>query len=151
MNLTNKGTYVAMKFSESTLNAIEGIQKELKLLNPVSRSDIHSTICYSRKYINYPLQSEEILVSNEQTLRIFDTDKGPALVLELDSLHLSARHELSKLLGATYDFPDYIPHITLSYNIGGQHVDVSKTFSIDVISSHEYSTDLDLNWADDKK
>ena len=140
-----------MKFDEQTLNEIERIQKELKLLNPVSRSDMHSTICYSRTYVNYPVQSEELLVSTSQSLRIFETARGPALVLELDSQHLTTRHELSKILGATYDFPDYIPHITLSYNIGGQYVDTSKTFNIDVVSSHEYSEDLDLDWADDKK
>lgn len=149
--LNNVGTYVAAKFTDSTLDELEGIQKQLKLLNPVARSDLHSTICYSRKYIKFPVDTDNELISVSQSLRIFETSGGPALVLELDSEHLCKRHELAKLLGATYDFPDYIPHITLSYNIGGQYVDTSKTFSANIVKSHEYSEDLDTSWADDKK
>jgi 2'-5' RNA ligase len=54
---------------------------------------------------------------------------------------------------ATYDFPEYKPHITLSYDIGdldeknlpdiGKYVD-------EIGIDEEYGEDLDLNWAKNK-
>ena len=41
-----QGLYVAAKFSELTLDALENLQRTLKVPNPVPREKFHSTICY---------------------------------------------------------------------------------------------------------
>ena len=68
-----------------------------------------------------------------------------------DADYLKYRHEVGNALGATYDFPDYKPHVTLSYGIGSQYVDINQELSIPIVVSKEIVEDLDLNWADDKK
>jgi hypothetical protein len=64
---------------------------------------------------------------------------------------LNARHkELMDEHDATYDFPEYKTHVTLSYDIG----DMDETKLPDVIKTigemkivKEYGEDLDLDWA----
>lgn len=151
---STKGTYVAVKFSDETLDALQQLQSELKLLNKVKREDLHSTIVYSRVKIPYRINkvdTNEALVSQNQSLQLWETSDGKALVLLMnDAASLKFRHDYAKVLGATYDFPDYLPHITLSYNVGVQKVELFDT-QIDIVTSHEYVEDLDLDWAKDKK
>lgn len=148
----DKGTYICAKFTEDTLDRIQEVQKKLGLLNPVKREDLHSTICFSRVYVPFIASNENEFVSKTGHLEIFETNDGPALVLCLDSDYLKHRHELSNILGATYDYPDYKPHITLSYNLGSQYIDLERNnpIEIEIISSKEVVEDLDLDWTKDK-
>lgn len=150
MKLSNvgKGTYVSAKFDDATLDLIESIQKELHLLNPTSRNDIHSTIVYSRVKIPFVANVEPTLVSTENHLELWDTKSGKTLVLKLNSPFLEKRHSYSSILGGTYDFPEYKAHITLSYDVGPQFIDVSKPINIPIVSTHEIVEDLDLNWSE---
>ena len=93
---------------------------------------------------------EAVCVSDTNHLEIWDTPKGSALILCLDSEYLKQRHGLSMILGATYDFPDYKPHITLSYNLGAQYIEVPQDINIVIDVNSEVVEDLDLEWADDK-
>lgn len=146
-----KGTYVSAKFTESTLDKLVEVQNTLGLLNPVSRDDLHTTICYSRVNVPFVASALEALVSTSQHLEIWETSDGPALILCLESEHLKERHKYSRILGATYDFPDYKPHVTLSYNLGAQFIDLSDpNISIPITISHEIVEDLDLDWTKDK-
>jgi hypothetical protein len=51
--------------------------------------------------------------------------------------------------GATYDFPDYKCHITLSYDIGDLTVDDLHKPDFPIILDHEYKEDLDAPDDDD--
>lgn len=68
-----------------------------------------------------------------------------ALVLVLDSDYLHFRHNVGMALGATYDFPSYIPHITLSYDIKSLSFEKER-IDLEVIRSKEYVEELDLDW-----
>ena len=69
----------------------------------------------------------------------------------MNSQYLEERHKYSRILGATYDYPDYKPHITLSYNLGAQAIDLSITdVNVPITISHEVVEDLDLDWTKDK-
>lgn len=146
----NKGTYVAAKFTEQTLDSIQELQTKLRLLNPVKREDLHTTICYSRTVVPFVPHEQIQHIGTASKLEIWDTDKGPALIMLLDSDYLHSRHTYSKALGATYDFPDYKPHVTLSYNLGVQKVDLLDALNIDIEMSREYVEELDLEWTNDK-
>ena len=148
----NKGTYVAVKFSEKTLDMIQDLQKELRLLDPVPRDKLHSTICYSRKFVNYKPETNRKLIGYTKALDVFEHNGKRALVLLLDSDYLHSRHEYANALGATYDFPDYKPHVTLSYDLGAQSIDYTN-FDVggnQLEMAHEYVEDLDLGWSDKK-
>ncbi|QOI66641.1 hypothetical protein [Erwinia phage FBB1] len=142
-----KGLYVAAKFSESTLDALEELQRSLKLPNPVPRDKLHTTIVYSRVNVPYKVASGSFEIADKGKLTVFETQSGNrALVLEMDSDYLSARHSYAKALGASYDYPDYRPHITLSYNIGV--LNFSGEYKVPVVLDREYSEELDLEWSD---
>jgi hypothetical protein len=148
---SDKGTYVSAKFTEATLDQIEKVQKSLGLLNPVSRDDLHTTICYSQVNVPFTASNASLIVSTKNHLEIWDTNNGPALILCLNSQYLEERHKYSRILGATYDYPDYKPHITLSYNLGAQAIDLSITdVNVPITISHEVVEDLDLDWTKDK-
>lgn len=147
----DKGTYVSAKFTEDTLDRIEKIQKYLGLLNPVSRADLHTTICFSRVNVPFTASNASLEVSNKNHLEVWQTNNGPALILCLESPYLVERHKYSRILGASYDYPDYKPHITLSYNLGAQAVDLTiADVNMPIVVSHEVVEDLDLDWTKDK-
>jgi len=152
---TKKGTYVGVKFSQDDEEIIVSIIEKIGVPNPIAREDIHSTLLYSRKYLaNYKVPSETDMYVYPKEFHIFNGQDGKdILVIKLDSLDLSKRHEeLMKEHNATYDFPEYIPHITLSYDIEGFMTlpEIKKKFSdllpekFHIVS--EYVEDLDLEW-----
>lgn len=143
-----EGLYVAAKYSDITLDAIEKLQRDLKVPNPVPREKIHSTICYSRVKIPYTVSVGSFEVASTGHLEVWDHDT-PVLVLVLDSEYLRCRHMYARALGATHDFPDYTPHITLSYNVGP--LTYKGDVQIPVVLDREYKEPLKLDWADDLK
>jgi hypothetical protein len=53
---------------------------------------------------------------------------------------------------ATYDFPEYLPHISLSYNVGdlkpGDLGDPTEIGDIEIVD--EYTEQLNTDWAENK-
>jgi 2'-5' RNA ligase len=142
----NKGTYAAVKFDPETLDKIQEIQRKLNLFEPVPRDDLHSTICFSRVQVPYKPESEAKHIGQTGSFTVFKTQTGKrALVLRIESDYLHARHKYANDIGATYDFPDYQPHVTLAYDIGAiaQPPDI-ESFQVGI--TNEYVTDLDLDW-----
>lgn len=152
MNLgdIDKGTYVSVKFSEDTLSAIDDFIGANKIPNAVPSDKIHCTVVYSRVKIPYVTQSIDSVVSTKATTKVFETRDGKrALVLALDDAEeLSQRHKYASILGATYDFPDYIPHVTVSYDIGKIDFPEGKVVDINFRVVSESVEDLDLDWKD---
>jgi len=76
------------------------------------------------------------------------------LVAALDSDYLRDKHQTTLDHGATYDFPEYIPHVTLSYNVGDdlseENLDkLTNKYGGTVLKiSKEYMQDLDPNWVE---
>lgn len=137
------GTYVAARLSEETLDRIEEIQKELPIYNPVPREKLHSTIIYSREEIPFIPYEEPRHLADSCHLRVFETPEGNVLVLAYESQYMNKRFAQGMLLGATYDFEEYIPHITIAKDVGTHPFDGYYEFPI--VSSHEYMEDLDLD------
>lgn len=146
------GTYAGWRYSEKSLNEIQELQDVLDLPNQTPRKDIHSTLLYSKKHLpNYKALGKTSIKATMQKLHVFDTfDKKRALVLFLDSPDMIKRHrELMKEHDATYDYPEYIPHITLSYDIGDieiPDVKVLKGMS-ELNANEEYQEELNLEWS----
>jgi hypothetical protein len=154
-----KGTYAGVRFDDATTDAVLRYIDENNIPNGLNPSSMHTTLLYSRKFLpDYEAQGT-IDPAYEGTPTTFDvwqstSDDGSSsncLVIKYDCPELTKRHEyLMKTHGATYDFPDYTPHITLSYNIG--NMDIKKLPSIlDILPTinvvSEYQEDLDLDWA----
>lgn len=137
---TNIGTYAAVRFEDS-----EDKVKYLKQIGiPNVNEELHCTLLYSRKNCpNYePMDMTdgyyyEEAIAYPDHLKVFRTrDEKNCLVLVLRSGWLMKRHkDLMKEHNATYDFPEYIPHISLSYDIGDFDY---KNIEQDLIKSDEF-------------
>lgn len=162
METTTKGSYAGVKFDTPTKQAIHRYMKEHKLPTAVRPDKLHSTLLFSRKYLpDYKPAGkyDPTLVGKPIGFEVWPTRPAdgskPArcLVLRYDCPELEKRHkELMKMHNATYDFPDYKPHITLSYDIGDldekKLPDIGKY--VDQIGiDEEYGEDLSLSWAKD--
>ena len=150
---TTKGTYAGLRFSDTDNDNIEKIARDLGLPNPIQRDDIHMTLLYSRKYLpNYKPAGEIDEWAYPKEFHVFDTfDKKRALVLMVDCPYAIKRHNyLMKEHKATYDYPEYLTHITLSYDIGDMNLDKIKekfdTLPKEFHINSEYYEELKLEW-----
>ncbi len=148
-----KGTYAGLRFSDVDNDVIVELTKKLQLPNPIQKDDIHMTLLYSRKHLSdYTPAGEIDEKAYPEKLHIFETfDKKRALVLMLNCPYAIKRHEfLMKEHSATYNYPKYLPHITLSYDIGDMDLEkIKEQFNIIPIEFHinnEYSEELKLEW-----
>lgn len=92
--------------------------KEQGFAETLPADDLHVTIAFSRTPLDWMKVGEawsgEVTV-NEGGARIVDRFGG-ARVLLFASSELSWRHEEIKRAGASWDHPEYQPHITISYS-----------------------------------
>lgn len=157
---TTKGTYAGVYFDEDTKQVVQKFIKDNDIPKPVNVDKLHTTLLYSRKFLpEYEALGEldEPLIGTPDELVVWKTqgdgDKPPSncLVLKYDCPDLVSRHkELMKEHGATFDYEEYNPHITLSYDIGDLDIDeltdVKKAIKR-VVICEEYGEDLKLDWA----
>ena len=157
---TPDGTYAAVRFDEDTIGRIKTFIEENEITNPVPDDKLHTTLLYSKKYCpDYePLGDlDEPLVGVPTEFDVWDSqpneddNKSKCLVLQYDCDALTDRHEsLMKEHGATFDFDEYKPHVTFSYDIGDLDVENLDPSNIgDLTIVHEYGEDLSLTWAKD--
>lgn len=126
--------YVDVRPDEATKRALAALQKSANIPNPYSVDKMHCTLLHSKKACDKPfVNKKSTYQASFKSYDFFENDGKQCLVLKLDSPDLEARHKrLMKETGGSYDFPQYLPHITLSYDAGG--VDL-KTLPAPAISS----------------
>lgn len=127
------GIYVYCNYTSLCCSLLKDWVESVGIFSPVNAIDYHSTITYSRKYIP---NIESVLKNNQPKSWFFkptrfallgkDCEKNiKALVLLIEAPQLINLHNEIIKLGATHDFPDYTPHITLTYNAPANY-DFSK-------------------------
>lgn len=117
------GTYAGYRFDPEDVKKLRQWAKANKIPNRVPREKYHSTLLYSKKRCpDYkPLgKLETPIVATVSDSEIWDTqDNKRAFIVRLSSDDMVKRHkQLMKEHNATYDFDEYKPHITLSYDVG---------------------------------
>lgn len=117
-----KGTYAAVLFEDSE----EKVLYLKKIGIPNVNEDLHCTLIYSRKHCpNYePMNMTdgefyEEAIAYPDHLEIFKDKQGKnCLVLVLRSGWIVKRHkDITKEHNATHDYNEFIPHVTLSYDV----------------------------------
>jgi len=145
MNINNSGTYVAIKV-ENSEELIEFCMSQGLLVS--KPDDLHVTIAYSTKpFIFRPaLETINIVPGKSQ----FGIMGGSHLVLMLDSIPLQCEHHRTQEAGASYDYPNYNPHITIEYDCGDIDFSHLQNPDFDIILSGEYIEPLDPEWVENK-
>lgn len=144
------GTYVGVKLDKESCKRIKELCKIIDVPNRVTTEKLHSTIIYSRKHVpelkadltNYPIKAKA------KEFHIFNAQDGKkALVLKLDCPALVDRHNhIMSEYGTTYDFPEYIPHVTISYDCGDFLPSDFDGELPEITFTSEYVEDLVLDW-----
>ena len=146
--MNKKGTYVAVRFNKHSQDLIDGFVKRNNVPNPLPLEDIHSTILYSRKHCEgLELEPNILHTCMVDGMEVWPSKSGKhCLVLKLNCPSLVKRHEeLMKKHDATYDYKEYKPHITISYDIGDTPISsFVEPKGMILIGTKEYYEDLDL-------
>lgn len=151
------GTYVGMKVSKETRDNIWNMTKSLEVPNPLDKKDYHVTVIFSRKYLptfSAKGKLKEPLIGKPEKFEIFPArnDKN-CLVLRFSCPELNKRHHyIMNTYDAKYDFDQYKPHITLSYDVGDfdpSGIDPS-TYIDEIELTEEYDEELQLDWLANK-
>lgn len=154
----SKGTYAGVRFDDDTVQRIKTFIKENEIPNSVADKSLHTTVLYSRKHLpEYKAagEYEEPLVGEPTEFDVWksqpddDGETSNCLVLQYECEPLVERHNsLTKEHGATFDYDEYKPHVTLSYNIGDMDInnlDPATIGDIKIVS--EYQEELSFDWA----
>lgn len=146
----SRGVYVAVKYNQSAGDDLLDFIKKYNIPSTLKANDFHTTLIYSRKHADITdlddnMEDSEI-VAYPKELHVFETfDKKRALVIKLDCPYLEERHKyLMQKYGLTYDYDEYIPHITLSYDIGDMEIPKDVKFPKFFRIQSEYAEDLNL-------
>lgn len=115
----SQGTYVNMKLSEDSNLELQKFLRERNIPSD-DPAGFHCTIVYSRKpcpdckfyQFNLPI------FARVDKWEVFPTQKGgQCLVLKLECPEMIQAHEdIRNAYGATHDYPEYKPHVTICYD-----------------------------------
>lgn len=160
MNLTEilteqkkEGTYSGVHFDNATKKAIRLFTKENDIPNVVPRDKLHTTVLYSRKHLpDYkPLgKLDTPLIGKFKQFDLWKSQDGnQCLVMLFDCTDLVDRHKfLMKEHDATYDYDEYKPHVTLSYDVGENfNLKSLPSYEGPINITEEYMEPLVLDWA----
>ena len=122
------GTYVAYQMSQDSMDTLDNfVKNNLGLEERVSKHSYHITVIYSRTPVPQAeaYAGPSVAIATAHAYEIFQTkDGGRCLVLRVEAPQAAALNKELGTLGATSDYPDYKPHVTLAYNIS-QEIDVA--------------------------
>ncbi len=145
-----KGLYVAVKYNQSAGDDLLDFIKKYNIPSTLKAEDFHTTIIYSRKFADIKELDDDMedseIIAKPTELHVFETfDNKRALVIKLDCPYLDERHKyLMQKYNLTYDYEEYIPHITLSYDIGDLEIPKDVEFPEFFRIQAEYQGDLNL-------
>lgn len=117
-----EGTYIAAQLSPDSQLLLDKYVSNMNIPNAADPNQYHSTVIYSRKGVpeakGYKFKLP--FKAKIKEWKLFDTkfgESGKCLVAIMDSPELQKAHkEIRDKYGATHDYPDYHPHVTISYD-----------------------------------
>ena len=151
------GTYGAVSFNDNDIDKLIAFAEQYNVPNILDSKNFHATLAYSRKFLADIKPQECNSIANPKIFKIWESppnankaEKTYCLILLLDCQYLIDRfNNIMFNYNATYDYDEYNPHVTISYNVG-EDFDVNElNDNINYVNSlqisEEYFEDLDLN------
>jgi hypothetical protein len=151
------GTYAGIRMTDKTTKSIAKWIADNDIPNAVPTDKLHTTLLYSRKHLpDYSAAGsyDSLMIGKPTKFDVWESADGDTrcLVLEYKCKELVDRHnELMDKHGATYDFDEFKPHVTVSYDIGDMDIKSLPMLECDIEIEKEYMEELDLNWAKSNK
>lgn len=114
--------------------------------------DLHVTVIYSRSAVDW-MKAGQDTWNDDGTLliapggpRVVSRFDGGAIVLEFSSAALSWRHMDLKRIGAETTYPDYSPHITITYDPGDVDPDKVQPYQGKIALGPEVFAEVKSDW-----
>ena len=116
----SSGTYSAVRPDQQSLKHLKEWMDAVGIPNPVALHALHATTLYSQKPVITEAQKDRTFYAQPDGFRIMRhrNDQTDALALVLDSPALQARHQEFINAGGVHDYDSFIPHVSLTYDIG---------------------------------
>jgi hypothetical protein len=137
--------------SRGLINADDVIAwaKENGFETTLEADDMHTTVAYSRAEVDWNELGDSFdtlrSTGGDRSLERFD---GGAVVLRFDLAELSDRWQEFIDQGASWDFPEYKPHVTLSYAAGDLDLSTIAPYDGALDFGPERIEQLNENWKD---
>lgn len=136
-----KGVYVSRKVE----NKDQFIQWAKDQGYTEINEDLHVTISYSRKYYDPEFSDiKQVEVLPEQFGKIDILGDGTVLFFDNTQLKKDWQDKIDQ--GATWDYPDFIPHITISYNHQGS---MGELPNFPVVLGEEIGDELNFDYVEE--
>ena len=138
------GTYAAVKPVGGTVGLLAQWMQHsgIPAANLEAIEDLHVTLLYSRKPVRVVCTGQEFHATPAGWDLFKNKDGSVSLVLLLDSPELVRRHSELMALGATYDYPSYKPHLTVTYHFNEKTTDHLPPIEFGLTFGKEYSEAL---------
>lgn len=136
--------------SRPVLNAEEFIDwaKSQGFEKTLEAKELHVTIAFSKKVVDWSeikALTNEVKISNEKRVVQKLGDDG-AVVLRFESTELKNRWKEILDHGASWDFDDYHPHVTITYDGKDLTLENIKPFDKELILGPENMHEVDENY-----
>jgi cation transport regulator ChaB len=144
-----KITYRTLFLSRPLENAADLIAwaKGQGFATTLSPDQIHVTIAYSKEPLEWPEPINDRLIIPAQADRaVMPLGDGGAMVLRFDSPTLQNRWEQLCEMGASWDFPHYRPHVSITWNANGLDATKVIPYAGELIFGPEKAKELDPDW-----
>lgn len=146
------GTYSSALVSEESKNEIVKWCEDHNIeLN--TEDKIHCTIIYSEKPVPSLMQYNDIEIDITATVDSWDIfgDDKDCLVLKIKSSDLNKWNKLMMGAGATSDYDEYLPHLTINSSYSGEIPDILPEFTVSFDSIEVTPLETDYYNDDDEK
>lgn len=109
--------------------------------------DMHVTIAYSKTPTDWPeTRDDQITVRSKAGRTILPLGDKGAVVLRFDAPTLQARWQELVDGGASWDFEDYKPHVTITWDGTGVDLDEVEPYDGPLVFGPEIAKPIDENW-----
>lgn len=111
--------------------------------------DMHVTLCYSKKPMEWPEAiATELVIPHKAKpdVRSVKQFGQGAVVLAFENAQLSARAKALRETGATSDFPEFSAHVTLTYDPGNVAPDQVEPYAGRLVFGPERFKEIEANW-----
>lgn len=146
------GTFAGVHFDDHSVNALQQFVDDNQIPNQTPPDKYHATLLFSKVPIKgYEPHGayKQALTATPKDVTIFGEGDEKALVIVLNAPELVKRHKylMNKHPEATWDYDEYIPHVTLSYNAGDFNIGTLNVADIGPLSIiEEYGADIEPDW-----
>lgn len=140
--------YAYRSLSHETTEALEKWAQSQGILTMIEKWDLHVTLIYLQSPTDWDWDDSDnetlLIKGGDRSVALFG-EESDVLVLKIESSVLQERHAELIATGCSTDFPDYQPHITITYK--GKGVDVSrlKPYTGDIKLEREWFQEVSTN------